>query len=80
MVTQEDPELTSSHRHTKPKAICGTISSGEKTLKIDRMTPLHQANERETSSKQEGKAETQSYQNSYTQKDNQQPGGREVKI
>ena len=40
----EDPELTSSHGHTKPTAMYGTISSGKKKqLKTGGATPSHQA-------------------------------------
>ena len=59
--------ITSSHRHTKSIAIYGSISSGEKrNLKTVRMTSSHQEDERETSSRKEGKAETQSHHKPYS--------------
>lgn len=68
MATQEDPELTSPHRHTQATAIYETIYSEkkEKKLTTGRVTPAHQVN-RENTSKQLGKAETQSLHKAHPQ-------------
>lgn len=64
MVTKEEPELISSHRHTESIAINGTTSSGKTT------TTKNWWHDSFTSGKQEGKhmeAETQFHHKSHSQ-------------
>lgn len=58
-MTQEDPKLTSSYRHTKSTAKEGTISS-EKYLQAGWTITTHWAKEKKTTSKRVGEAGIQS--------------------
>lgn len=77
MVIQENPELTSSHRHTESIAIPGTIPS-ERNPETNYVTPIYQVHEKTHTLpilKPVGKAETYSCHKHHPQHSAIESGG-----